>query len=78
MAGVINIITKNPVNQPKLAADVRISSHLETFGNIVWSPEIGKWNGYVGVNYGFMNQYHDDNDDGFVGYRWNGSDFRLH
>lgn len=65
MAGVINIITKNPANQPKLAADVRVSSHLETFGNLVWSPEIGKWNGSVGVNYGFMNQYHDDNDDGF-------------
>jgi outer membrane receptor for ferrienterochelin and colicins len=66
MAGVINIITKNPANQPMLAADIRMTSHLETFGNLTWSPKVGeKWNAIVGANYGFVPQYHDDNGDGF-------------
>jgi len=66
MAGVINIITKHPANQPKLAADIRLTSHLETFGNVTWSPEFGrKWNATIGANYGFIPQYHDDNGDGF-------------
>lgn len=66
MAGVINIITKDPANQPKLAADIRMTSHLETFGNLTWSPEVGKkWNATIGANYGFIPQYHDDNGDGF-------------
>jgi outer membrane receptor for ferrienterochelin and colicins len=66
MAGVINIITKNPANQPMLAADIRMTSHLETFGNLTWSPKVGeKWNATVGANYGFVPQYHDDNGDGF-------------
>ncbi|MCB0754503.1 MAG: TonB-dependent receptor plug domain-containing protein, partial [Flavobacteriales bacterium] len=66
MAGVINIITKDPANQPTLAADIRMTSHLETFGNVTWSPKVGeKWHATVGANYGFIPQYHDDNGDGF-------------
>jgi outer membrane receptor for ferrienterochelin and colicins len=65
MAGVINIITKNPQDQPLIAADVRVTSHLETFGNIAWSPKMGKWNGTVGANVGFVNLFEDDNGDGF-------------
>jgi outer membrane receptor for ferrienterochelin and colicins len=65
MAGVINIITKNPQDQPLIAADVRVTSHLETFGNIAWSPKMGKWNGTVGANVGFINLFEDDNGDGF-------------
>lgn len=66
MAGVINIITKDPASQSKLAADIRVTSHLETFGNVTWSPEVGKkWNATIGANYGFIPQYHDDNGDGF-------------
>ncbi|MCF8255959.1 MAG: TonB-dependent receptor [Flavobacteriales bacterium] len=65
MAGVINIITKNPVDQPRFAADVRVSSNLETFANVAWSPRVGKWNGTIGANVGTANIYFDDNKDGF-------------
>ncbi len=65
MAGVINIITKNPQDQPLIAADIRVTSHLETFGNIAWSPKVGKWNGTIGANVGTVDLYDDDNEDGF-------------
>jgi outer membrane receptor for ferrienterochelin and colicins len=65
MAGVINIITKNPQDQPKLAADIRITSNLETFANVAWSPKAGKWSGTVGANVGTANIFFDDNADGF-------------
>ncbi len=65
MAGVINIITKNPQDQPLIAADIRVTSHLETFGNIAWSPKVGKWNGTIGANVGTVDLFEDDNADGF-------------
>lgn len=65
MAGVINIITKDPKNQPTLAADFRMTSHLEMFGNLAWSPKIKKWNATIGANFGFMDHFQDDNNDAF-------------
>jgi outer membrane receptor for ferrienterochelin and colicins len=65
MAGVINIITKNPQDQPLIAADIRVTSHLETFGNIAWSPKVGKWNGTIGANVGTVDLFEDENADGF-------------
>ena len=65
VAGVINIITKNPENQPLVSADVMTSSHEEVFGNVAMAPRLGKSNAYIGVNFGYANHYADNNLDGF-------------
>lgn len=65
VAGVINIITKRPETQPVLAFDIKATTHLESFGNIAVAPRVGKWNGIVGVDYAYMNNFEDQNKDGF-------------
>jgi outer membrane receptor for ferrienterochelin and colicins len=40
VAGVINIITKKPEDQPLFALDLMGTSHLESFGNLSFSPKI--------------------------------------
>lgn len=65
VAGVINIITKDPSKQPLLAMDIMGTSHGESFGSISVSPKAGKFNGYVGLNYAYINAYEDNNEDGF-------------
>jgi len=65
VAGVINIITKKPENQPKLSVDLMGSTHEEVFTNIAYAPSIGKSNAYIGLNYGHANNYEDNNNDGF-------------
>ena len=65
VAGVINIITKAPSSQPKLAIDVMGTSHFESFGNFSIVPSIGKSAGFVGVNYSYINDFDDENGDGF-------------
>lgn len=65
VAGVINIITKNPANEPPLSVDVMTSSHEEVFANLAYAPRLGKSNAYFGLNYNYANHYQDINDDGF-------------
>ncbi|MCB0662279.1 MAG: TonB-dependent receptor [Saprospiraceae bacterium] len=65
VAGVINIITKNPAKQPLLSVDFMGTSHLESFGNIALAPKIGKSSGYLGLNYAYINNFEDLNQDGF-------------
>lgn len=65
VAGVINIITKDPAKQPLVSVDLMGTSHLESFGNIALAPKVGSWNGYLGVNYAYINDFEDDNKDGF-------------
>ncbi|MGI9532081.1 TonB-dependent receptor [Lutimonas sp.] len=65
VAGVINIITKNPEKQPLVSADLMTSTHEEVFGNFAFAPTLGKSNAYVGVNFGYANHYADNNVDGF-------------
>lgn len=65
VAGVINIITKDPAKQPLFTADVRGTTHKESFGNFGYAPKLGKWDGYVGLDYGYINDFHDANGDGF-------------
>jgi outer membrane receptor for ferrienterochelin and colicins len=65
VAGVINIITKDPGSQPLLAADVMGTSHLESFGNFSFAPKIGKNAGFIGLNYAYINDFDDTNGDGF-------------
>jgi outer membrane receptor for ferrienterochelin and colicins len=65
VAGVINIITKKPEDQPLFAIDIMGTSHLESFGNLSYSPSIGDYYGTIGVNYAYINNFDDDNGDGF-------------
>jgi outer membrane receptor for ferrienterochelin and colicins len=65
VAGVINVITKNPADQPMFSADVMTTTMEEVFANIAFAPELGKSNGYVGLNVNYVNNYQDINDDGF-------------
>ena len=65
VAGVINIITKDPENQPILSIDLMGTSHWETFGNIAVAPKIGQSSGYIGLNYALVNSFEDNNQDGF-------------
>ncbi|MBL6449841.1 TonB-dependent receptor [Fulvivirga sp. 29W222] len=65
VAGVINIITKDPEGQPLLSIDLMGTSHFESFGNLSVAPSIGKSNGFVGINYAYINDFDDRNYDGF-------------
>ncbi len=65
VAGVINIITKNPEEQPMFSADVMTTTMEEVFANIAFAPELGKSNGYVGLNVNYVNNFQDINNDGF-------------
>jgi outer membrane receptor for ferrienterochelin and colicins len=65
VAGVINIITKDPSKQPIFSADVMGTSHYESFGNFSLAPKIGKSSGFIGLNYAYINDFDDRNGDGF-------------
>jgi outer membrane receptor for ferrienterochelin and colicins len=65
VAGVINIITKNPEDQPFLSLDVQATSHLESYVNMALTPKFGKTIGYFGFNWDRKNNYDDYNFDGF-------------
>ncbi len=65
VAGVINIITKDPATQPFLSLDIMGTSHLESFGNISLAPKIGAFNGLIGLNYAYLDDFDDKNVDGF-------------
>lgn len=65
LAGVINIITKNPKEQPLLSLDIQGTSHKESFTNLAFTPQIGKSFGYFGINWDRKNDYDDYNNDGF-------------
>ncbi len=65
VAGVINIITKDPDQQPTLSADVMTTSYKEVFGNLAYATKLGKSKGFFGINYAYVNDFEDHNDDGF-------------
>lgn len=65
VAGVINIITKDPDRQPLLSVDMMATTHREWFGNVAIAPKIGKSSGFIGFNYAYMNDFDDVNGDLF-------------
>lgn len=65
VAGVINIITKDPQDQPVLSADIMTTSHREVFGNIGGSFKAGKSEAYAAINYAHIGIFEDRNNDGF-------------
>lgn len=65
VAGVINIITKDPDKQPKFSVDIMGTSHLESFGNIAGAIKTKSVSGFIGLNYAYINDFDDENEDGF-------------
>jgi outer membrane receptor for ferrienterochelin and colicins len=65
VAGVINIITKDPAKQPLVSIDIMGTSQSEVFGNVSIAPQIGQSSGYIGLNYGYVTSFEDRNGDGF-------------
>lgn len=65
VGGVINIITKNPEEQPLVALDLMATSHLEAFSNLSVSSKVGKFNTTFGLQHAYINDYDDFNEDGF-------------
>ena len=66
MAGVINIITKRPEDQPMAAVDLMYTNHHESFGNLATSWKAGN-NAYgmLGINFAHNQHFEDENQDGF-------------
>ncbi|MGB1318534.1 MAG: TonB-dependent receptor, partial [Flavobacteriales bacterium] len=66
VAGVINIITKHPKDQPLVDVNVMGTTHGEVFGDIAISNQIGKkLHVSNGASVAYINVYSDENNDGF-------------
>jgi outer membrane receptor for ferrienterochelin and colicins len=64
LAGVINIITKNP-DKSEYLADAVISTNDEVFANLSVSESIGNVYGMISGNFGTVRNIEDANRDGF-------------
>ncbi|BDS15349.1 TonB-dependent receptor [Aureispira anguillae] len=65
VAGAINVITKDPGQEPLISLDVMGTSHLESFNNLSIAGSLGKFNGMIGLSHAYVGTNHDDNGDGF-------------
>ena len=65
VAGVINILTKDPREQPFFSLDTQVITSNESFVNLALTPNIGKSYGYFGVNWDRNSNFEDYNNDGF-------------
>lgn len=65
VAGVINVITKNPKTEPLISLDIMGTSHLESFNNFSIAGTVGKFSGMAGISHAYIGANHDDNGDGF-------------
>ena len=65
VAGVINIITKNPKDQPIIDVNFMGTTHAEFFGDFAVSSKMGKVHNSSGFSAAYGNRYNDENDDGF-------------
>ena len=65
MAGVINIITKDPSKQPSISLDLMGTTHAEAFSNLAFSQKIGKLNTTIGLQHAYLNHFEDANQDDF-------------
>ena len=65
VAGVINVITKDPARQPKFGLSTMLTTHGESYGTLSFAPKVGKWNTYWGLDWGYSNTFSDENGDGF-------------
>ena len=66
VAGVINIITKHPKDQPLVDVNLMGTTHGEVFGDIAFSNQIGKkMHVSNGVSVAYINIFEDHNEDLF-------------
>lgn len=66
VAGLINIITKDPSSAALFSADVYATSYRELNADISGKFKIGKANSLVGLNVFNFNQLYDNNHDNFT------------
>ncbi len=65
VAGVINIITRDPDKEPLFSIDLMGTTHLEAFTNVALAPKFKRASGFIGFNHAFLNRFDDKNNDGF-------------
>ena len=65
MAGVINVITKDPKYQSPLTIHNMGTAHGESFGDVTLAGGLGKFNNFTSFNYGLAQKNEDANMDGF-------------
>src|SRR5688572_19618575 len=66
VGGLINIITKNPVNAPVVAADIMATSHQEFNADLALKKDFGKAQSLLGINAFTFQNRRDVNDDNFT------------
>jgi outer membrane receptor for ferrienterochelin and colicins len=65
VAGIINVITKNPDKEPLVSADMQLTTHAELFSNVSFALKTKKWKTFSGINHALARTFHDINNDGF-------------
>ncbi len=65
MAGVVNVITKDPDFTPRFSGDLRVQSSGERILDVSFSPGTEALRGLVSASVQRMNRFLDDNGDGF-------------
>ncbi|MFW6200171.1 MAG: TonB-dependent receptor, partial [Gemmatimonadota bacterium] len=65
MAGVVNVITKDPRFTPRLAVDASATSDAEANVDFALSTEPGDVSGLLSGNVAYNDRFVDDNGDGF-------------
>ena len=66
MAGVVNVITKDPRFAPRLSLDVHTTSEAEGNIDFAVAPEPGDVSGFVSGNVAYNQRFVDENGDGFT------------
>lgn len=66
MAGVINIITKKPGNEPRVSTEIKAGTLGTTNANLALSHIVKKWSSFTGVNLATAHGFIDKNQDGFA------------
>jgi outer membrane receptor for ferrienterochelin and colicins len=65
VAGVINIITKDPKKEPLISLDLKANSLFESYNNLSWSHQWGTFSTMLGIHHAYSGSFIDNNQDGF-------------
>jgi outer membrane receptor for ferrienterochelin and colicins len=66
MAGVINIITKKPGNEPQFSTEIKAGTLGTSNANVALSSTIKQWSSFTGINTSTAHGFIDKNKDGFA------------
>lgn len=66
VAGLVNVITKDPRTAPRLSADVLVSGHGETSADLAGSVRRGRMSALLAANGFYFQQRRDVNGDNFT------------